>query len=116
MMLLDRARSRELLALAARAAGLSIDRYSECGLYIYTNTLGKWWSPLMDDGDTQRIAIKLDLCARRFGDLVEVCGAQLERGGSYAILAEVRVTTNGLPMAYRLGYTQAAAELGSRMP
>lgn len=106
--------SRELLAQAARASGLSIDRYSECGFYVYTNTLGKWWSPLMDDGDTQRMAIKLHLSARRYGELVEVCGAK--EGWSYGILAEVNITADGAPTAYRLGYTQAAAVIGSRMP
>lgn len=54
---------RELLEQAAKAAGLTIDRYSECGLYIYTGTLGKWWSPLMDDGDALRLAVKLGLLA-----------------------------------------------------
>jgi len=48
---------RELLELAARAAG-----YREAGINKpYTDGLLKNWNPLTDDGDALRLAVKLRL-------------------------------------------------------
>jgi len=48
---------RELLELAARAAG-----YREAGINKpYTDGLLKNWNPLTDDGDALRLAVDLDL-------------------------------------------------------
>jgi hypothetical protein len=46
---------RELLELAAKAAGLS----HPDGVYWLTNDLGYQWNPLIDDGDALRLAVKL---------------------------------------------------------
>lgn len=53
--------NRELLEKAAKAHGLKVDRFSDVGDHIYTPTLGKWWSPLVIDGDSLRLAIALDI-------------------------------------------------------
>lgn len=41
---------KELLELAAKAAGINMDSWEDCG-----------WSPLSDDGDALRLAVKLGL-------------------------------------------------------
>ena len=54
---------RELLELAAKAAGY---RYSDMltgGLWVSMNKGKSWqvWNPLTDDGDALRLAVKLDM-------------------------------------------------------
>jgi hypothetical protein len=55
---------RELLELAAKAAGLSLatwdDRW-ECLYYPFSSVLtnSHHWNPLTDDGDALRLAVKL---------------------------------------------------------
>ncbi len=102
---------RELLEQAAKAAGLTIDRYSECGLYIYTGTLGKWWSPLMDDGDAQRLALKLMsvIDAMDDGEALRLA-AKLKM--NVCLHAAQDVMTNA---CYRRAITRAAAEIGRSM-
>ena len=52
---------RELLELAARAAGIEYnDRYGK-GLWVGEFYSGKEWNPLTDDGDALRLAVNLDL-------------------------------------------------------
>jgi hypothetical protein len=59
---------RELLELAAKAAGITVNRaktrerdeagYGHCGLWTTTTTN---WNPLTEDGDALRLAVKLRL-------------------------------------------------------
>lgn len=93
---------RELLELAAKAAGLTVDRYSECGLYIYTSTLGKWWSPLMDDGDALRLAVQLKMTV-----FLHTTPAHV-----YADMPSRDAVTDA---CYRRAITRAAAEIGRAM-
>lgn len=56
---------RELLELAARAAGYAVDcGFADCPL-IYGEDAGmdgpREWNPLTDDGDALRLAVKLGL-------------------------------------------------------
>ena len=54
---------RELLELAAKAAGMTIVSRCDdgrCGV----EGLGKWWNPLTDDGDALRLAVRLELFHR----------------------------------------------------
>lgn len=83
---------RELLELAAKAAGLDDARYctfagmeERCGfggaIYSDKHAAGMgsgYWNPLEDDGDALRLAVKLDLlvdcashCARPLPDSIE---------------------------------------------
>ena len=50
---------RELLELAAKAAGIETFRTSAGNLVTDNN--GKSWNPLTDDGDALRLAVKLRL-------------------------------------------------------
>jgi len=57
---------RELLELAAKAAGFNIDfaDYRDLGshtVYRKRDEYLTWWNPLADDGDALRLAVKLDL-------------------------------------------------------
>lgn len=55
----------DLLRLAAKAAGITID--FPCGMYdpmlVVKDEFGnyRWWNPLTDDGDALRLAVKLNL-------------------------------------------------------
>lgn len=60
---------RELLELAAKAAGLEIT-WGKCAAHLndyeYLGVTGPWisnsrWSPLTDDGDALRLSVKLNL-------------------------------------------------------
>lgn len=53
---------RELLELAANAAGMDIDpaRYDDAWGFALKRTQ-TWWNPLTDDGDALRLAVKLNL-------------------------------------------------------
>lgn len=99
---------RELLELAAKAAGLTVDRYSECGLYIYTSTLGKWWSPLMDDGDARRLGLELMSVIDAMGD-GEALQFAAKLKMSVCAHAAHDVMTNA---CRRRAITRAAAEIG----
>ena len=75
---------RELLVLAAKAAGIEISQWSNCqaGGFISKGSpyLDSWgdertrrdfWNPLTDDGDAMRLAVKLEL---------EICFNNQEEG------------------------------------
>jgi hypothetical protein len=48
---------RELLELAAKAAGVKFDCFDS----VFFDENGKTWNPLTDDGDALRLAVKLEL-------------------------------------------------------
>lgn len=56
---------RELLELAAKAAGINVlvapsNAAKLDGLYCWINKTRKPWNPLADDGDALRLAVKLN--------------------------------------------------------
>jgi hypothetical protein len=60
---------RELLELAAKAAGLTWSKSKDIthdGLWIIKPSVQTYWNPITDDGDALRLAVKLGL-------LVVVC-------------------------------------------
>ena len=52
---------RELLELAAKAAGIEVEWSDITGCFWSD---GDSWVPLTDDGDALRLAVKLGLCVR----------------------------------------------------
>lgn len=109
---------RELLDLAAKAAGAQIKRHeSECWesgkASVGYMKDSEFWDPLVDDGDALRLAVKLNLCPKRFGDLIEVVAP---KGSSFAIVCEQGIIGGDLMVAYRRGIVRAAAEIGKAMP
>lgn len=67
---------RELLELAARAAGIEItlDVKSELGVFLADECAAcRLWNPLEDDGDALRLAVKLRIDLRFCKDDVDAC-------------------------------------------
>jgi hypothetical protein len=112
--------ARELLELAARAAGLKIDfrtwvssRIGKFGLIEYTNCEGYWvdgkqWNPLFDDGDAFRLAVKLNLSVYANQELI--CVTHTTKTFGELEISEVEFTD--IYAATRLAIVKAAAELG----
>lgn len=63
---------RELLELAAKAAGYTVDvLMPTCGDLVLWNEKGGHtaWNPLTDDGDALRMAVKLSIHVLRFSNM-----------------------------------------------
>jgi hypothetical protein len=101
----DEMTDRELLELAAKAAGLE----------VVTPTMLKYgqWNPLTDDGDALRLAVKLSIvvweCDQYDRAMVEVRHGEA-RGEYWELVGENRYA------ATRRAITRAAAEIGKAMP
>lgn len=112
---------RELLELAALAAGLKIDKSpyngggrGNNGFDVNGNVVLDWhncktWNPLADDGDALRLAVKLNMCVT------------VTKAGSYAEHYEHN-NANSSEMgskdpcaATRRAIVRAAAEIGKSM-
>ena len=52
---------KELLELAAKAAGLHVKVSSNSGRGLKVHGNCNWWNPLTDDGDALRLAVKLNI-------------------------------------------------------
>lgn len=52
---------RELLELAAMAAGINALNYCEEGMQLIAAGKLQYWNPLTDDGDALRLAVGLDM-------------------------------------------------------
>ena len=55
---------RELLELAAKAAGIVYNESFGKGMWVGEFYSGKEWNPLNDDGDALRLAVKLNFTVR----------------------------------------------------
>ena len=112
---------KELLELAAKAAGIRLD-YSRfngggtenTGFDLAGNAVLDWhnyktWNPLTDDGDALRLAVRLRLSVSMFDDAVGigVKGAFCYR--EYDITPDPNADT-------RRAIVRAAAEIGKAMP
>jgi hypothetical protein len=106
---------RELLELAAKAAGIDLEwrewrtgRIAEFGIIKYTRHEGFWiggkqWNPLTDDGDALRLAVKILYC-----DQVGAIWAEVNAMRHKSFEDEVAAT--------RRAIVRAAAEIGRKMP
>lgn len=97
---------RELLGLAAKAAGLV--NYRSAGfktLFVETGSLpgemGYYWNPLTDDGDALRLAVKLGVLLRT--DFLKILAGFMDSGIGHA-------------EATRRAIVCIAAEIGRAMP
>ena len=52
---------KELIELAAKAAGLQVKVASNSGRGLKVHGNCNWWNPLTDDGDALRLAVKLNI-------------------------------------------------------
>jgi hypothetical protein len=112
---------RELLELAAKAAGIDVVGYADRLLVLpeYDGSLIRRhenggdveWNPLADDGDAFRLAVKLGITmypAESVGD----CATTTFPDGKW-----VTVESSGDPLAdLRRAIVLAAAEIGKAMP
>ena len=104
---------RELLELAAKAAGMPTPKWNEVHGYMMIGMGGatKEWSPLEDDGDALRLAVRLNLSIR-----FDSCagGVAVDVGGEWddapAGAQEVYERDGGA--ATRRAIVRAAAEIG----
>lgn len=111
---------RELLELAAKAAGVGRIEYAGGDFYRQI-IFGKYqtWNPIDDDGDALRLAVSLGLNVDVHRQdpfqsaFVEVRGYALRR-----MLADGPAADNGesLAAATRRAIVRAAAEIGKAMP
>lgn len=102
---------RELLELAARAAGHGVHFDEPSGLAMLDSPYtGMLWNPLDNDGDALRLAVKLKI-PMQFPDWTNQCATWGPRDSS-AQIVEAAIDHNGdLAAATRRAITRAAAEL-----
>jgi hypothetical protein len=113
---------RELLELAAKAAGCGVFEYSDATKCLYYVSSGATvrWNPLTDDGDALRLAVKLciGLDHNRAGDQQRYVAA--DRPGCEGCFSPVCAVEDEFDESQRAAATRraivrAAAEIGSRM-
>lgn len=112
---------RELLELAAKAAGYEIDFGDPVnGWYAKgfdeNGDPAEWWNPLNDDGDALRLAVNLCM-DMYFGDVEGTAtfnaGSSLGKGKPFRYCIEP--TGNDPYAATRCAIVRAAAEIGRAM-
>lgn len=106
---------RELLELAALAHSIELGKFSKCGSYIYTPTLGKWWSPLVDDGDALRLSVSLGLTVGfddRFIGAAAFASYTKKNGDVDSVLEPISDCKSA---ATRRAIVRAAAEIGREL-
>lgn len=100
----------ELLKLAAKAIGLSFASQNVTSHGVYCND-ATWWSPLTDDGDALRLAVKLNLGisipVRKTASVDVVCF------GNSAV--NMREVGTDLYVTTRRAIVRAAAEIGKHV-
>ena len=105
---------KQLLELAAKAAGLKLETASAAGneWSIVAGTIDPW-QPHLDDGDSRRLEVALQMSVARFHDRVEVT-VPLHKGGRwdhiYSYIGQDRAAID------RLAVLRAAAAVGREMP
>lgn len=97
---------KEMLELAAKAAGYSIWEWERDGSALIADPIMQW-RPLKDDGDALRLAVDLRLIVRCYEGLIIVDG-----GGSSC---EERVFSDRRA-AVRRAIVRVAAEIGRAHP
>ena len=104
---------RELLELAAKAAGLSL---SHCDDSVWDDERADYvgWNPLTDDGDALRLAVKLRL-EPRFIDNSHSNGAEPSRVTLHNVAGIVENIEADPLAATRCAIVRAAAEIGRGM-
>lgn len=109
---------RELLELAARAAGINLitwtdmyDAAEEIGGAFITQPRGEPWNPLTDDGDALRLAVKLNLMI-----VVRPSDVRCNAWGSTNKRREFLTDSTDPYSATRRAIVRAAAEIGKLTP
>lgn len=106
---------REMLVLAAKAAGIKIDPIDA------EHEPKDWeaWNPLADDGDALRLAVKLRLTVMVWSDGGCVSAAKTTPDGAPSSSAggwQAAFARGDIASATRRAIVRAAAEIGESMP
>ncbi len=104
---------RELLELAAKAAGFTDAEWAAEQASICTVQAGKgfqpFWNPLRDDGDALRLAVKLEM-------LVDAMDGRVIVGtNSPEVVIDFKIDGDDPYAATRRAIVRAAAEIGKGM-
>jgi hypothetical protein len=107
---------REMLEMAARAAGILIEDYKGVMAIIERDgdecwRTGVYWDPLASDGDALRLAAQLGICVH-----VHPLNIGATKYGAATYLGDWRERTLDDAADYRLAITRAAAAIGRSMP
>ena len=114
---------KELLELAAKAAGIEIEwkewvtgRVAEFQAIKYTKhhefwSNGKVWNPLLDDGDALRLAVKLRIELEFYDGFEEVFATE----NTIEAISQTEPYKNDPYAATRRAIVRAAAEIGRTM-
>ena len=115
---------KELLELAAKAAGYRIKREAygdQSGLVVWIDDEPRIWHPLTDDGDALRLAVKLEIDIHHWWHRIEVAhcprrpNSSLDTNAAFA-LSEMVGQDGDRTAATRRAIVLAAAEIGKAMP
>ena len=107
---------RELLELAAKAAGIEFnDKRSPTGnVALYCAGAG-WWNPLTDDGDALRLAVRLEISIM-FGVHATTINCEVYDWAEDEVLIDRKEDGRKEPYAAtRRAIVRAAAEIGRNM-
>lgn len=101
---------RELLELAAKAAGIDVNEthQKDDGTYVFYAPRKPNWNPLTDDGDALRLAVKLGLNINHWERQIYA-----NRRGGYA--TEEKYDGTDPYLATRRAIVRAASEIGKGM-
>lgn len=106
---------RELLELAAKAAGLPLVWYGSTDPWCFAEIVpGITWNPLTDDADALRLAVQLRL-EPRFIDNSHSNGAEPSRVTLHNVAGIVENIGDDPAAALRRAIVRAAAEIGKGM-
>lgn len=110
---------RELLELAAKAAGVELKRWREdVNAFLlkpdFATGIGINWNPLTDDGDALRLAVRLHIDLE-WQDAYNVEAYKRSEGAHYCA-AEQATMGYGIEEATRRAIVRAAAAIGKEMP
>jgi hypothetical protein len=98
---------KELLELAAKAAGYTISEWSNSYGFCCYDKADEFWNPLTDDGDALRLAVKLDVLVHVFDKYT------VATDGRYADIFEMH--HGDKYAATRRAIVRAAAEIGKTL-
>jgi hypothetical protein len=106
---------KELLELAAKAAGITapVTEHADGALWVYTLDKYSPWNPLTDDGDALRLAVKLGLRVGTDGQSTYECiQCWKPHYASPNVFEPVQSDPYAAP---RRAIVRAAAEIGRNM-
>lgn len=102
---------KELLELAAKAAGLHVKVAGNSGMGLKVHGNCNWWNPLTDDGDSLRLAVTLGFVIGR-NPAGTIIYAGLWDSPKWGV---VDVENGDYIAATRRAITRAAAQIGKEM-